>query len=143
MKTFTKWPPTKDDMMRTRLLALTAALAMALAACSGGGTDDTGDSGDSATAGAVTFVGTESLQWEETSKSATLEDGSLEVTIECTGAVPHNVVFEGVNDDAIIAECSGDDTGTGTVEVEPGTYTYFCSIPGHREAGMEGEITIS
>lgn len=135
--------------MRTRALALAtvAALALALTACSGGGADDTADSPDATTAasdGAVTFVGTESLQWEETSKAASVaEDGSLEVTIECAGAVPHNVVFEGVNDDAIIAECAGDDSATATADVESGTYTYFCSIPGHREAGMEGEITIS
>lgn len=132
--------------MRTRALAIAAALAVALTACSDGGADDSADSPDGTTPvsdGAVTFVGTESLQWEETSKEATVaEDGSLEVTIECTGAVPHNVVFEGVDDDAILAECSGDDSGTGTVQVEPDTYTYYCTIPGHRRAGMEGEITI-
>ena len=132
--------------MRLRLLPLIAALAMALAACSGGGSQDAGESSGDAPAaaeGAVTFVGTDNLQWEETSKSATLVDGALEVTIVCQGAVPHNVVFEGALDDAPIAECSGDDSATETVEVEPGTYTYYCSIPGHREAGMVGEITIS
>lgn len=131
--------------MRFRVLALVAALAMALAACSSGGTDDTTEpAGDApaTSAGEVTFVGTADLKWEETSKAVTLEDGPLEVTIECEGAVPHNVAFEGVDDDAIIAECSGDDSGTGTIDVEPGTYTYYCAIPGHREAGMVGEITI-
>lgn len=133
--------------MRTRALALVAALALALTACAGDGADDSADSPDATTAasdGAVTFVGNDSLQWEETSKAATVaEDGPLEVTIECAGPVPHNVVFEGVADDAVIAECAGDDSATATVDVEPGTYTYFCSIPGHREAGMQGELTVS
>ena len=132
--------------VRLRVLALVATLATALAACSGGGSDDAGETGDDAPAaadGAVTFVGTDNLQWEETSKSATLVDGALEVTIECQGAVPHNVVFEGVDDDEVIAACSGDDSSTDTVEVEPATYTYYCAIPTHRQAGMEGEITVS
>lgn len=131
--------------MRAPLLALVAALAMALAACSGGGTDDTADGGDApaAAAGAVTFVGNDSLQWVDAPAEAELADGELEVTIECDGAVPHNIVFEGVDGDAVVAECSGDDSGSGTISVEPGTYTYYCAIPGHREAGMEGEITLS
>lgn len=132
--------------MRTRLLALVAALAMALAACSGGGTDDTTDGTDgtngTAAAGAATFVGNDALQWSDAPDTAELTDGTLEVTIECDGAVPHNIIFEGVDDDAVIAECSGNDTGTGTLTAEPGTYTYYCSIPGHREAGMEGTLIV-
>ncbi len=132
--------------MRARLLALVAALAMALAACSGGGTDDTADAGGdapAADAGAAVFVGNDSLQWASAPATAELADGQLEVTIECEGAVPHNIVFEGVDGDAVVAECSGEDTGTGTLTAEPGTYTYYCAIPGHREAGMVGEITLS
>ena len=72
-----------------------------------------------------------------------MHPAELEVIIECDGAVPHNIVFEGVDGDAVVAECSGEDSGSGTISVEPGTYTYYCAIPGHREAGMEGEITLS
>jgi plastocyanin len=128
------------------MLALVAALAMALAACSGGGTEDTADAGGdtaAADAGAAVFVGNDALQWASAPATAELADGSLEVTIECDGAVPHNIVFEGVDDDAVVAECSGNDSATGTLTAEPGTYTYYCAIPGHREAGMVGEITLN
>jgi plastocyanin len=68
--------------------------------------------------------------------------GELEVEIVNEGNLPHNVVFEGVRGDSEIAEAEGGETATGSVELDAGTYTYYCSVPGHREAGMEGELAV-
>ena len=34
-------------------------------------------------------------------------------------------------------------TATATLTLAPGKYTFFCSVPGHEQAGMKGTLTIS
>jgi uncharacterized cupredoxin-like copper-binding protein len=39
----------------------------------------------------------------------------------------------------LIAESS---TSAALTNLKPGTYHYYCTVPGHREAGMEGTLTV-
>jgi plastocyanin len=67
------------------------------------------------------------------------------VTVEFSnpGQIPHDVqIAEGSK------ELGGTKTITGTsqsfdVELKPGDYTFFCSVPGHREGGMQGTLTVT
>ena len=66
-------------------------------------------------------------------------------TIEFTNEspVPHDVVIEDENGKELGGvEVVQEGSETGEVELKPGTYTYFCSVPGHRQAGMEGTLTV-
>jgi uncharacterized cupredoxin-like copper-binding protein len=58
-------------------------------------------------------------------------------------SVPHNLAIEGNGVDAgPTATISGGDTAELTVSLEPGTYTFYCEVPGHEQAGMTGTLTV-
>lgn len=81
------------------------------------------------------------LAFEE--KSATANAGKDTIDFTNPASIPHNVSIED-SDGKTIAETetvSEDNTST-SVDLKPGTYTFYCSIPGHREGGMEGTLTV-
>ena len=52
----------------------------------------------------------------------------------------HNFAIDGLG---LVADVGGGETATARLRIdEPGKYTYFCTIPGHRDGGMEGTITV-
>lgn len=65
--------------------------------------------------------------------------GTVAVTND--GTTTHDLTVEGQD----LATPTLDAGGTADLDVSalaPGTYTVFCSIPGHRESGMETDITV-
>jgi uncharacterized cupredoxin-like copper-binding protein len=66
--------------------------------------------------------------------------GSLHVLNE--GSVAHNLTIE--DTDLKTADLQGGaDAELALGDLPAGTYTMFCSIPGHREAGMEASLTVA
>ena len=55
---------------------------------------------------------------------------------------PHDIAIEGngVNEKGEVVQDGG--TSTFEADLKPGEYTFFCSVPGHREGGMEGKLTV-
>lgn len=88
---------------------------------------------------ALVFVA-EQLAFSQAPPSAPA--GQVTVALENNSGLPHNVVFEGVDNDEPVVETGGNETNTGTVTLQPGTVTFYCGVPGHREAGMEGRLTV-
>jgi len=63
------------------------------------------------------------------------------VTYQNTGALTHTLVLEGdASFKKIIADAGK--TLTGTWTAKPGTYSFYCDVPGHRQAGMETKVTV-
>lgn len=67
--------------------------------------------------------------------------GEVVIHITNEGVLPHNVVVEEAGD-ATVVEASGGASETGSVDLDRGTYTLYCDIVGHREAGMEATLDV-
>jgi plastocyanin len=109
---------------------------------SGGESGKEAEGGSAGSASALDIeAASEGLAFSST--SATAKAGKVTVDFTNPQAIPHDVAIEDsggkvLGQTEVIAEGS-DST---EVELKPGTYTYFCTVPGHREAGMEGKLTV-
>jgi plastocyanin len=67
-----------------------------------------------------------------------------EVTIDFSNpsALEHNVAIEQNGEEIATSETIAKGDTSVSAKLEPGTYTFLCTIPGHAEAGMEGELTV-
>jgi uncharacterized cupredoxin-like copper-binding protein len=116
------------------VVALGAVLT--LSACGGG--DDEGDAdtgGDTGIGGeGLVFTSNDSFKFDPS--NATVKAGEVHITHENGGATPHTFVIEDTD-----FKLSDDDDGD--VELAAGDYTFYCDVPGHRDAGMEGTLTVT
>lgn len=74
----------------------------------------------------------------------TAEAGELTIEFTNPSDIPHNVVIEGEGDETLggTPQITDDSATLRVAEIEAGEYTYYCSVLGHREAGMEGLLTV-
>ena len=128
---------------RRRIAVLSTAVALALAACGDGGDDEATPSPERGETGpspeAARFVAVD-IDYAEAPDSLPPGDHVFELVNE--GGLEHTVTIEEL-DDRTVVEAAGGETATGGVALEPGTYTFYCSVPGHREAGMEGTLEVA
>jgi mono/diheme cytochrome c family protein len=65
--------------------------------------------------------------------------GELKVEMPNKSGTPHDIVIDGKGKGEVVQN-----GGTSEFEAsfDAGSYTYYCSVPGHREAGMQGRLTV-
>jgi plastocyanin len=79
-----------------------------------------------------------------TQKEVTAKAGNVTIDFTNPQALGHDVTVESSGGEKegkteIVTEGSSNVTLEG---LKPGKYTFYCSVPGHREAGMEGTLTV-
>lgn len=148
------------------MIAIVAAGALVLGGCAGGGGDRATDPSPPPAAPStdLAVTGTNRLRFEP--EAFTVPAGEeVTLTFAAQGAVEHDFVVEDAADagmaeggdaahdghddghaaggDLHVAQADPGQTTTATFQIdEPGTYTGYCSVPGHRQAGMLATLTV-
>jgi plastocyanin len=148
----------REVKLRIALMALAATALIGLAACGG---DDDDDTTEAATTTEQTTTqaggGGGGGGGESTVKLAADPGGALAYDADSLEADAGEVTIDFTNEaslahDVRVEDADGENLGgtsvfaegeeSATVELESGEYTFFCSVPGHREGGMEGTLTV-
>jgi plastocyanin len=135
-----------------KLLVLLTALALAafgLAACGG---DDSSDTTSAATEETTTTAGggnTVSFEADPdgalayTETEVTAPAGSDTIEFDNPSSTSHDVVIEDADGNEVArTDIVSGGTAAADAQLEAGEYTFFCSVDGHRDAGMEGTLTV-
>lgn len=90
----------------------------------------------------ITAAADGSLKFDQSNLTA--KAGTATVSFDNPATLSHDVVLQ----DSSGAEVGRTDliaqsNASFTSDLKPGTYTFFCSVPGHRQGGMEGTITVN
>jgi plastocyanin len=153
--------------MRTRFLApvaLLAALALAAAGCGGGddnssnnnssssnksssskssGATNTTSSGGAAAGGGssvkLSAPASGALQFD--TKSINAKAGKVTIDFSNPSQVPHAVEVEGNGVEKETKTITNGNASV-TVDLKKGKYEFYCPVDGHRQAGMQGTLTV-
>jgi plastocyanin len=133
-------------------LALLLLLPFALAACGGDDEASSPTSTSSETSGggspggagetvAVSAAADGSFAFDQTSLKAAA--GSATFEFANPASLGHDFCLEQDGSEVGCTDViSGGDTATLDADLESGEYTYYCSVDGHRDGGMEGTLTV-
>jgi plastocyanin len=115
-------------------------LVLGLSACGGGDGDGDGEPAGEGTTLELAADPGGGFSFDK----KTLEAPAGTITIHLTNdaSIPHDI---GVKDNGVdeVSDTVTEGDVSLTVELEPGTYTFYCSVPGHEAGGMKGTLTVS
>jgi plastocyanin len=76
-------------------------------------------------------------------KQLSAKSGTVTIVFTNNSPLEHNVtIAEGTKILGTTPTFKGG-SKTLTLTLKPGSYTFYCSVPGHRQAGMEGTLTVT
>jgi len=74
--------------------------------------------------------------------AATAPAGQLTIESKNDASIPHNISIEGPGVDQKGKVVAGGGISKVSVKLKAGKYTFYCSVPGHRQGGMVGRLTV-
>jgi uncharacterized cupredoxin-like copper-binding protein len=95
------------------------------------------------TAAPSTTVAVSEVEFKITFPKTSLPAGSYTFDVRDDGKIPHDLVVKGEGVDKGTPLINPGQSKSLTVDLKPGTYDVYCSVPGHKQAGMDLTLTIT
>jgi plastocyanin len=109
----------------------------------GAGAEEEAEGGEEAGGGAAVKIAAAESGLAYSSDSASVEAGKVTIEFENPQPLGHDVAIETFNGEVLgQTEIITEGSDSTEIELKPGTYKFFCTVPGHRAAGMEGTLTV-
>jgi plastocyanin len=137
---------------RTSLLAIApVAVALVIAGCGGGNSSSstaatTGSSSGSGGQGQLLKLTADpggQLRFDTAKLTAKPGTVTIRMTNPSSAGMDHGITVEGNGVDNDGPTVAPGNTSSVTVTLKKGTYVYYCPVPGHKQAGMKGTLTVS
>ena len=74
--------------------------------------------------------------------SLTSKPGTVTIDFDNPSQVSHDVAIEKDGKEIAKSDLIASSSTSVSADLAPGKYVFFCSVPGHREAGMQGTLTV-
>jgi plastocyanin len=106
-------------------------------------TSSTTSTGGSGAAQALHLAANPEGQLKYDTTSLTAKSGKVSIAFTNTSPLAHNVTVAS-SSGAVVGATPTFQGGSRTLSLNlpPGTYKFYCTVPGHRAAGMEGTLTV-
>jgi uncharacterized cupredoxin-like copper-binding protein len=122
------------------IIPVLIVMALAIGGCGGGAKS----SSSTPSSGGGTTLSLQAdpsqLKYDKTALSANA--GKVTIVMKNPSQLQHDVAIEGNGVNVVGKVVGNGGTSTATASLKAGTYTFFCSVDGHRQAGMEGTLTV-
>lgn len=102
---------------------------------------DSGGSSATAVAGGPTPVKAALTDYKITLTPASVPAGPVSITVTNNAAIEHNLRSDGLPGTRNLRK--GESQTLEIPSLEPGSYTFYCSIPGHKDLGMVTKLTVT
>lgn len=140
-------------MLRLIRWGALAVVAAALVACGGGGAASASKPAGGAPAGGgaasggaaqeVTLKSTDQFRFQP-DRLTVRANQPVRLTLDNTGAaLVHDFVIDNAGGQKVQIRAQPNSRAMGSFTLPAGTYQFYCSEPGHKEAGMVGTLTVN
>jgi uncharacterized cupredoxin-like copper-binding protein len=137
-------------------IAALAAGVLVVAGCGGGGSKSSSSSAPAASTPVTSAPsqsaggGGQSLSLQAdpsgnlrfNKKTLSAKAGKVTIVMKNPSPLSHNVSIQGPGVNQMGQTVATGGTSTVSATLKPGKYTFYCSVPGHRQAGMFGTLTV-